>query len=185
MRIAITILLAAALGGCSRKQPLPVYGQVSPFVLTSETGATFDSVQALKGKLWVADFMFTTCMGPCPLMTQQMRGVQKRTAEIPDLHLVSFTVDPKTDTPPVLAEYAKKFNADTERWSFLTGPPDKLNQIGRHALKLNDVDGSFIHSTRFVLIDRRGYIRGYYDSSVKEDVDRLVADIGTLAKEPV
>lgn len=183
MKIALAVVIAAALAGCSRKEPLPVYGQVPPFVLTSQTGAAFDSAQALKGKVWVADFMFTTCMGPCPLMTQQLRGVQKRTAGITDLHLVSFTVDPKTDTPPVLAEYATKFQADTKRWTFLTGAPDKLNQIGRYALKLNDVDGSFIHSTRFVLIDRQGNIRGYYDSSVKNDVDRLVADIGRLAKE--
>jgi protein SCO1/2 len=177
-------MMAAALAGCSHKQTLPMYGQVPPFVLTSQTGAAFDSAEALEGKIWVADFMFTTCMGPCPMMTQQLRAVQKRTAGIPDLHLVSFTVDPNTDTAPVLADYAKKFQADTGRWTFLTGPADKLNQIGRHALKLNDVDGSFIHSTRFVLMDRRGNIRGYYDSTAKEDVDRLVMDIGTLAKEP-
>lgn len=184
MRIAILIGIAAALSGCSRKEPLPVYGQISPFVLTSQTGASFDSAKELHDKLWVADFMFTTCMGPCPLMTREMRSLQKRTERIPNLHLVSFTVDPMTDTPPVLAEYAGKFQADTKRWTFLTGPQDTLNQIGRHALKLNEVDGSFIHSTRFVLIDRRGNIRGYYDSTARKDIDRLVGDIETLAKEP-
>jgi protein SCO1/2 len=176
-----TVLFASALllAGCSpRTERLPVYGQVAPFLLTAHTGREFSSAEALKGRIWIADFIFTTCMGPCPRMTQQMRWVQK---QVPGVHLVSFTVDPETDTPPVLADYAKKFGADTATWTFLTGPRDRLNQLGRHTLKLHDVDGSLIHSTRFVLIDGAGRIRGYYDSTSREDLEKLVAGARELA----
>jgi protein SCO1/2 len=179
------LLLAAALAalvGCSRPQRLAVYGEIPNFVLTSQTGEQFDS-KSLAGKIWVADFMFTRCMGPCPRMSSQMHWAQKQTAGLPDVKFVSFTIDPEHDTPPVLTEYARRFHADPERWFFLTGPVPALQNLNRNAFKLGDVDGSMMHSTRFVLVDRGGRIRGYYHTEEGESLDPLVADIRRLAKE--
>jgi protein SCO1/2 len=96
--------------------------------------------------------------------------------------IVSFTVDPATDTPPVLAEYAKHYKADASRWYFLTGDQSKLNEIGRDGFKLNPVDGSMIHSVRFTLVDRQMRIRGYYSSDEDGFLAKLLHDIRRLEK---
>ncbi len=96
--------------------------------------------------MWVADFVYTTCTGPCPMMSSQMHQLQNSTAEMTDVKLVSFTVDPAHDTPTVLAAYAKHFKQDPYRWHFLTGDMSQLNAVGL-GFKLNTVDGSLTHST--------------------------------------
>src|SRR5262249_56654554 len=107
------------LFGCAQKNPpLPVYGQVPPFELTSETGQPFDS-KSLAGKVWVADLIYTTCPGPCPRMSSLMREVQQASSALPDVRLISFTVDPEHDTPEVLARYAARYQAQPDRWRFL------------------------------------------------------------------
>jgi protein SCO1/2 len=173
----------AALVGCSRPPQLPVYGKIPQFFLTSQSGEQFDS-KVLAGKIWVADFMFTRCMGPCPRMTSQMHRVQKETAGLPGVRFVSFTIDPEYDTPPVLTEYAQRFHADPGRWFFLTGAEPELQRLNRNAFKLGDIDGSMTHSTRFVLVDRAGRVRGYYRTEEGKSLDPLIADIRRLAKEP-
>ncbi len=172
----------AILTACSPRTPLEVYGQVPPFRLTDQNNQPFDR-SALAGKVWVADFIYTTCTGPCPLMSNRMRRVQKEVAVFPDVRLVSFTVDPQRDTPAVLAEYARRYQAEPERWHFLTGDPAALHALGRDGFKLNSVDGSLTHSIRFVLVDRKARIRGYYESMESDFMDRLVADIRRLVEE--
>jgi protein SCO1/2 len=112
------------------------------------------------------------------MMSSRMRRVQISTAKTPDVTLVSFTVDPEHDTAPVLAQYAKHFTADPARWHFLTGEPRRLNDLGLNTFKLNSVDGSLIHSTRFVLVDGARRIRGYYT-----DTPELLHDIRQLERE--
>jgi protein SCO1/2 len=97
--------------------------------------------------------------------------------------LVSFTVDPEHDTPAVLASYASRYQAEPGRWFFLTGDAAKLNALARDAFKLNSVDGTMTHSTRLVLVDRRGQIRGYYSTEENDPVPRLVADVKRLVRE--
>ena len=177
--LTATLILTAA---CSAPNPLPILGQVPPFQLTDQTGQSFDS-QSLDGHIWVADFIYTTCPGPCPMMSSQMRRVQISTAGTPDVALVSFTVDPEHDSPPVLAAYAKHFTADPARWHFLTGEPGRLNDLGLNAFKLNSVDGSLTHSTRFVLVDGARRIRGYYLSSDDGFMPSLLRDIRQLERE--
>ena len=174
---AVALSLMMLLAACVQPKPLPILGQVPPFQLTAQTGQPFDS-QALDGHIWVADFIYTTCNGPCPMMSSRMRRVQISTAKTPDVTLVSFTVDPQHDTPPVLAAYAKHFTADPARWHFLTGEPRRLNDLGLNTFKLNSVDGSLIHSTRFVLVDGARRIRGYYT-----DTPELLHDIRQLERE--
>jgi protein SCO1 len=176
-------VLPVFLIACQRNAPeLSFYGVVPEFQLTDQSGRTFDS-NTLKGKIWVADFIFTNCPGVCPRMTSQMHQVQQAVSRMPDMRLVSFTVDPDRDTPPVLTAYAKLHHADTTRWSFLTGPQATLHDLCRNVFKLGNVDGSLAHSTRFVLIDQRCQIRGYYDTSEADSIPKLVAGVHALARE--
>jgi protein SCO1/2 len=172
MQIAGFVLLA----GCARREPLPVYSEIPPFQLTAQTGETFDR-QRLDGRVWVADFIFTNCTGPCPRMSYLMSKVQQATKDMPDVKLVSFTVDPDNDTPAVLAEYAKRYRAEQGRWYFLTGDVKTLDGLAYGAFKLGNVDGSLNHSTRLVLVDRKGRVRGYYGLSDDAPVARLMEDL--------
>ena len=156
-------------------------GVVPPFQLTDQAARPFDGA-SLAGHVWVADFIYTACPGPCPMMSSQMRRLQAATAATPDVKLISFTVDPDNDTPAALAEYARRFAADPRRWTFLTGARARLNELGLAAFHLNSVDGSLIHSTRFALVDRRGGIRGYYSSDEEGLQARLLRDIRALEK---
>src|SRR5664280_2202550 len=110
------------------------------------------------------------------MMSSQMRHVQSSTT--PNISLVSFTVDPQRDTPPVLAAYARHFTTDPARWHFLTGESSRLTDLGLNVFKLNSVDGSLTHSTRFVLVDGARRIRGYY-----LDTSELLHDIRQLERE--
>jgi protein SCO1/2 len=183
VKLTLVLPLVLLLAGCGAGPMLPSYGVVPDFSLTDQSGRTFDSRSQLDGKVWVANFIFTTCAGPCPRMTSQLRQIRDEASNAGDLRLVSFTIDPARDTPAALAEYGKRFGADPDRWFFLTGPMSDLNSLSRKTFMLGNVDGSLEHSTRFVLIDRKGRIRGFYDSSDREKIQQLTADIGTLLKD--
>jgi protein SCO1/2 len=178
----LLLLPVLAFAACLQPKPLPILGEVPDFHLTDQDGQPFDG-RSLTGHVWVADFVYTTCDGPCPMMSSQMHLVQARTSEAPDVRLVSFTVDPAHDTPPVLAAYAKHFKYDPARWSFLTGDQGSLNDLGMKGFKLNGVDGSLTHSTRFVVVDRQRRIRGYYISSEDGFLTRIVHDVRQLERE--
>jgi len=123
------LLLTGLLTGCSAHGGLPSYSTVPDFSLTDQTGSTFDSAAKLRGKVWVADFIYTTGPGPCPRMSSQMHEVQKAFAGVDGFRLVSFTVDPSNDTPAVLAEYAKHFDTNPGMWFFLTGTEHDLHHL--------------------------------------------------------
>jgi protein SCO1/2 len=178
----VPLVVAALAAACGTGSRLPEYGQVPEFQLVAQNGDTFGR-GSLDGKVWVADFIFTTCPGPCPLMSTKMSRIQKAVAQYPDVRLVSFTVDPQHDTPPVLADYARRYQADPTRWLFLTGEPAALNELGLGAFHLQSVDGSMNHSTRFVLLDRRSRIRGYYETGGDGSLDKLLGDLARLRKE--
>jgi protein SCO1/2 len=178
----VALSLCLATSACIKPKELPVFGDIPEFQLTAQTGQPFDS-KTLDGHVWVADFIYTTCTGPCPMMTTHMRQLQNSTAEIPEVMLVSITVDPAHDTPAVLAEYAGHFKQDPARWFFLTGEQAMLNDLGVHAFKLNSVDGSLTHSTRFVLIDRKRRIRGFYTYGEDGFMPQLLHDVRQLDAE--
>jgi protein SCO1/2 len=118
------------------------------------------------------------------MMSSTMRRLQDQTAtEFPELRFVSFTVDPARDTPPVMAEYAKRYRRDPNRWFFLTGDQAALHNLSLDGFKLQSVDGSMTHSTRFVLVDRQRRIRGYYVTGEDGFQARLVHDIRQLSRE--
>jgi protein SCO1/2 len=160
---------------------MPSYGVVPNFALTDQSGEPFDSREKLDGKVWLANFVFTTCTGPCPRMTLEFKKIRAATREYPDFKLVSFTIDPERDTPSVLASYARAHSAQPEYWAFLTGPQAELSKLSYDTFRLAKIDGSLEHSTKFVLVDKKGRIRGYYGTIFDEEgVKDLLADIKTL-----
>jgi cytochrome oxidase Cu insertion factor (SCO1/SenC/PrrC family) len=167
-------------------RPLPAYGNIPKFELVNQEGQPFGSEQ-LTGKIWIADFIFTRCPGPCPIITTRMSELQKPLGKS-DVHLVSISVDPENDTPEVLRTYAEKLSIQPQRWDFLTGPRESIYSLSRDGFKLGVSDGSEeegvpVHSTRFVLVDRRGTIRGYYDALTPDAVTKLLADTNHLLRE--
>ena len=162
------------------------YGTVPHFQLVIQNGRPFESAQ-LAGKIWIADFIYTTCPGPCPMVSTRMSELQKP-LEKTDVHLVSFSVDPEKDTPDVLRGYAEKLHADRERWDFLTGPKSAIYKLSHDGFKLAVSDGSDeagipVHSTRMALVDRHGQIRGYYEAIEADAVTKLLADTNHLLRE--
>jgi len=165
---------------------------VPPFSLTERSGKTITK-QDLAGKIWIADFIYTTCPGPCPTITAGMAQIQKAVAGDPQVQLVSFTVDPETDTPPVLAAYADKFGADANRWWFLTGPEKPLYDLiqnGFYQVVQNNTgqppeegQNKVTHSTYLVLVDGDGNVRGFYNGIGADGHADLLRDIKTLEQE--
>src|SRR5437016_2415652 len=169
-----------------QKRTVSSYGTVPIFQLTNQNGQPFGSAQ-LAGKIWIADFVYTACPGPCPMISSRMSELQ-RPLEKTDVHLVSFSVDPEKDTPAVLRGYAERLQAEPERWDFLTGPKSAIYQISHDGFRLavsdgSDAQGIPVHSTRMVLVDRHGQIRGYYDATEPEAVTKLLADTNHLLRE--
>ena len=169
-----------------RQRPVSTYGNVPSFELTNQFGQPFGSAQ-LAGKIWIAAFIYTTCPGPCPMISMRMGELQKP-LEKTDVQLVSFTVDPEKDTPEVLRKYADNLHADPNRWTFLTGRKSTIYKLSHDGFKLaisngGDAQGIPVHSTRIVLVDRHGQIRGYYDAVGPEAVTNLVADTNHLLRE--
>src|SRR6266403_4916155 len=146
-----------------RQRTVSSYGTVPEFVLLNQDGKNFGSAQ-LRGKIWIADFIYTTCPGPCPMISTRMSELQKP-LEKTDVHLVSFSVDPIRDTPEVLRSYAERLHTEPKRWDFLTGRKSAIYNLSHNDFKLAVSDGSDeagmpVHSTRMVLVDRHGQIRG-------------------------
>jgi protein SCO1 len=156
---------------------------VPEFTLTERSSREVKN-QELAGKIWIADFVYTSCGGICPIMSEKMRKLQDRLP--PEIQLVSFSVDPETDTPAVLTEYAKRYGADPNRWLFLTGNKESLYKLSKDGFKLavQDTDGTqaepITHSSRFALVDRQGRIRGYYSMDEESELAHIISDAKTL-----
>lgn len=145
-------------------------GQIMDFSLTDQNKKTL-SLADLKGKVWVVDFFFTSCQGVCPVMNSRMSKLEKSLASF-GLHLLSISVDPAIDTPEVLAEYAKNFNA-TDQWKFVTGEKAKIIELSVKGFRLSADEDPSSHSQRLVLIDRNSHIRGYYHIDREDEMKLL------------
>jgi protein SCO1/2 len=173
---------------------LPVLGVVPAFALINSDGAPVSDAD-LRGHTWVADFIFTKCPSFCPTLSAQMAKLQQALpSDTGDaLRLVSFSVDPRNDTPEVLRAYADRFHADPRRWLFLTGPPDVLYGLIRDGFQLavaerspeeaRDGQGLITHSDRFVLVDRELRIRAYYRGTDTDVVEQVLRGIAALRAE--
>ena len=184
--LALLLWLRSLEVNALRQRTMSSNGTVPPFQLVNQNGQPFGSSQ-LDGKIWIADFIYTTCPGPCPMISSRMSELQKP-LEKTDVHLVSFSVDPERDTPKVLRGYAEKLQADPKRWDFLTGPKSAIYKLSHDGFKLAVSDGSDeqgmpVHSTLMVLVDRHGAIRGYYEITEADAVTKLLADTNHLLRE--
>ncbi len=169
-----------------RQRVISSYGKAPSFQLLNQNGAPFGSAQ-LNGKIWIAAFIFTSCPGPCPIISTRMSELQKPLVNT-DVHLVSFTVDPTKDTPEVLRRYSEGLQAQPARWDFVTGPQSAIYDLSRNGFKLavsngSDEAGVPVHSTRLILVDRHGEIRGYYDAIEADGMTKLLADTNHLLRE--
>lgn len=175
----VKILLPNPLAQAS--PPSPQLYQTARLTLTDQDGKSF-STDSLRGHVWVADFIFTSCPGSCPIMSHQMAELQKKTPA--NVDFVSFTVDPKTDTPAVLKEYGQNLHADFTRWHFLTGTDQQMKDAALGMkIAVQPAQGKFAlaHSDRFLLVDGSGHVVGIFDGIKPDDVSRLAAEATKLA----
>lgn len=169
---------------------LAKFGTVPDFSLTDRSGTPV-KLADLKGKVWLADFVYTTCPDSCPMLSNRLADWQKDILAAGDVRLVSFSVDPEHDTPEVLRRYAKRFQA-SDRWLFLTGDKTQVARIAREGFLLgfeNDPRASgtsptISHSTKIALVDKSGVVRKYYDGIGADDRVTMLGDVRTLLREP-
>lgn len=171
-------------------EKFPVYNDIGDFVLTERSGARVGRHDLL-GRVWIANFIFTRCAGPCPKMTAAMKNLETALGG-QDVRLVSFSVDPEFDTPERLRFYADRFGAGAQSWFFLTGDKDVIYRLSRQHFMLGLTetpekereagDQGIMHSTRFALVDKEGRVRGYYESTEPDSLQRLVRDAGQLSR---
>jgi protein SCO1 len=200
--LGIMLIAVALMAGCSKKEteaPLPIFGErevngadtiyhtIADFKFVDQDSAVVTN-DTFKGKIYVADFFFTTCRTICPIMKTQMKRVYDSIKGNPDVLILSHTIDPEYDTVGLLKDFAERLGVDSKKWHFVTGDKDKIYEIAQtsyFATALEDKaerDG-FIHSGAFLLIDKDKRIRGKYDGTKADDVNRLLTDIRKLERE--
>ena len=168
----------------STVQHVGKYHTIADFSFTNQNGKTITQ-KDYEGKIYVADFFFTTCQTICPIMTTNMTEVQKAFSKNPKVMILSHTVTPEIDSVPVLKQYALKQNVDDSKWNMVTGDKKDIYYIARKsylAVKTGKPEEMYdmVHTENFVLVDTKRRVRGFYDGTKKEDVKRLIEDINWL-----
>ncbi len=196
---ALVVLLSIHLLEQLRPEPLPVIAVIPSFELVDQAGSVFADT-ALRDRVWVASFIYTSCPGPCPILVRRVAELQKDFSSDPRLRLLSFSVDPARDSPELLRDYAKLHGIDGSQWKLLTGEPETVVALVRDGFSLVlaaagdlpageqarvavSLQGPVIHSVHLVLIDGEMRVRGYYDSNDPEALQRLARDTGNLLDE--
>ena len=171
------------------KSRLPPIGRVSPFSFTNQDGKKVTE-KDVAGKVFVAEYFFTTCKSWCPIMHANMKIVYERFKNEKDFLILAHTCDPGTDSLERLKKYADSLNVDTDKWIFLTGTKDSLYRQARHSYKIDDPNNNplsnevdFLHSQFFSLVDKKGNVRSIYEGNERKDVERMINEIEALLKE--
>lgn len=188
------------LSACKKKdKPLPIFGQrevvgndtvyhhIANFQFVDQDSSLVTN-DTFRDQIYVADFFFTSCRTICPIMKTQMLRVYEATSDIPDVKLLSHSIDPEYDTVALLHSFAERLGVSSDRWHFVTGVKDSIYKIAQTsyfatAMEDKSEPDGFIHSGAFLLVDKQQRIRGKYDGTKEEDVNRLIADIARLKKE--
>jgi len=196
----LLVAVVSILESCKTKElPLPIFGErkvvngdtlfhrIAPFAFVDQDSAVVTN-DTFRGKVYVADFFFTSCRTICPIMKTQMLRVYEATRDMPDVQIISHTIDPEYDTVALLRDFSKRLGVESGRWHFVTGVKDSIYKIAQTsyfatALEDKSEPDGFIHSGAFLLIDRQGRIRGKYDGTKEEEVNRLIVDIKKLRRE--
>lgn len=158
---------------------------IADFKFKDQKGNLFNS-DSLKGKVFIADFIFTRCTGICPKMTNQLTRVQEQFANEPDVKLITYTVDPEFDTVSVMNDYAEEHKATYGKWYMLTGTTADIYDLANNSYMVaaaEEGEEQFVHTPKFTLVDRKGRIRGYYDGTKPEDVDKLMVETKIVLQE--
>jgi len=177
--VAITLIGTYMMKDSKNDYQLPKLGSIPSFEFTDSDGNLI-SQEDLSGKVWVADFIFTTCTMACPVMTGNMNLIHKAFKNNDKVRIVSISVYPEYDTPEILKEYASRYNANTNRWHFLTGPEENVKLVIKNGFKMGDYEDIIFHSEKFALVDQNGNIRGYYNGIKTDDIKTLKKDIRVL-----
>ena len=183
----------------AREEKLPIFGErevegtdtiyhtIAPYSFVDQDSSIITN-ETFRSKVYVADFFFTTCRTICPIMKTQMLRVYEATSEMPDVLMLSHTIDPEYDTVALLHDFADRLGVESKRWHFVTGVKDSIYKIAQTSYFATAMDDKtepdgFIHSGAFLLIDKKQRIRGKYDGTKEEDVNRLIVDIKRLRRE--
>jgi len=181
--VAIGVLLAF---NAFQHKELPVITTIPEFSFTERTGKEYGT-KDLKNKVWVGSFIFTSCSAQCPLIVTELQKIQRALRFKDNFRIVSFTLDPLTDTPKRLTEYANQAKADPYKWLFLTADNKKTQELIQKGFILPSLEsekayGDIVHSSKLVLVDAGGRIRGYYDSIESSEMKQLLKDAKTLIR---
>jgi cytochrome oxidase Cu insertion factor (SCO1/SenC/PrrC family) len=185
---SILMIVMRGMPARASAMEIPVIGSVPEFSLMEANGTTLRRADLL-GKVWIASFLFTRCAEACPTLMRHEVRLQADLPQRDDLKLVSFSVDPDWDAPNVLTDYAHMFGADRSHWLFLTGDKKQIYHVTIDGFRLAAVAADpakempILHSTKLVLVDRRGAIRGYYDSTDEGELRKLVRDVRQVLAE--
>lgn len=165
-----------------------VYHQIADFAFINQLGDTITNADVV-GKIYVADFFFTSCPTICPIMKKEMLRVYEKYKGVPNFKILSHSIDPTHDTQVILKDFAEKLGVeDASTWNFLTGDQEEIFEIGQTsylttAMADQEEPGGFLHSGAFLLVDGNGRIRGVYDGTKSDQVDRLISDIPKLLNQ--
>jgi len=207
MKKILSLFLLIFILSCNQKRVLPIMGErtpitrtengktvidtqyatVPPFVLLNQEGDTV-SEALVKGKIYVADFFFTSCPTICPIMKKEMLRVYEKVKGNDNFMLLSHTIDPDFDSIPLLKEYAKRLGSDGKQWQFLTGQREAIYELaekGYYATAMPDSTepGGYVHSGGFILVDKQSRVRGVYNGTDAKEVDLLIEDLFILSEE--
>jgi len=171
------------------KAKLPVLNYVQNFSFTDQNGKQLTQ-KNVEGKVYVAEYFFTTCKGICPKMNANMKTVYDKFKNESDFAIISHTCMPETDSVPLMKAYSQKMGADSSNWHFVTGSKDSLYKMARESYLLDNeknnsmnIKDQFIHTQFFALVDKEGRVRGVYDGLKNDELEKLVRDIKDLLKE--
>jgi len=186
--------------GCQQEKKLPflgpkeigkqgdtLYHKIPDFKFLNQD-SLWISEKDMAGKIYVADFFFTTCPTICPKMKTQLLRIYDKFAEDDRIRILSHTIDPEFDGVRVLKDYAKKLNITSPRWNLLTGKKSDIYRLGEKSYMVtaqedSNEEGGFVHSGAFILVDQNRHVRGIYDGTKEEDINHLIEDIGVLLKD--
>jgi protein SCO1/2 len=198
--IVLNFLVALLAFSCSQEKKLPflgpkqvnaqgdtVYHQIPSFRFLNQD-SVFVSEKDVEGKVYVADFFFTTCPTICPKMKTQMLRIYERYKDRDEVRIISHSIDPDFDTPNVLKDYATRLQVKAPKWNLLTGDKAAIYQLGQKSYMVSAQEdpneaGGFVHSGAFILVDKNRHVRGIYDGTVEAEVNHLLEDMEVLLKE--
>ena len=198
--IVLNFLVALLVFSCSQEKKLPfigpkqvntkgdtVYHQIPAFRFLNQD-SVFVSENDVEGKVYVADFFFTTCPTICPKMKTQMLRIYERYKDRDEVRILSHSIDPDFDTPNVLKDYASRLQVKAPKWNLLTGDKAAIYTLGQKSYMVSAQEdpneaGGFVHSGAFILVDKNRHVRGIYDGTVEAEVNHLLEDMEILLKE--